>query len=203
MRAFVAMPVPEAVRKEILRAQDDLRGLAGSGEIRWVRPEKMHLTLRFLGAIDPAVLDDLLAALRAACRGFSPFLLEAARTGFFPDARRPRVAWIWLGGQLESLLRLQESLQGATAAFGAPDEGRPFSPHLTLGRIKNLGSRETRALAGGMAELETRSFGSWRADRVELMQSDLHPEGSRYTCLGEVALEASIEAGGRPEEPRS
>jgi RNA 2',3'-cyclic 3'-phosphodiesterase len=194
MRAFVSIPVPEAVRREILKAQDDLRGLAGSGDIRWVRPEQMHLTLRFLGEIDPAVRDDLLDAIREACRGFGPIALEAARTGFFPDARRPRVAWIGLAGQVGRLLQLQERLQAATAAFGAPEEGRPFSPHLTLGRIKRLGPRETRALAARMAEWDTRSFGSWKADQVELMQSELHPEGSRYTCVDEVILDAGNES---------
>jgi RNA 2',3'-cyclic 3'-phosphodiesterase len=188
MRAFVAMPVPDSVKREVVRAQNGFCSLLPRAEIRWVRPDQMHLTLRFLGEVDPARLDPLVAVTRTSCRNFSPFSLEVAQAGLFPHERRPRVLWVGLRGQTGPLQQLQAALEAALADFAEKQEDRSFSPHLTLARIKSLRPNEVRALAARVQELQSLCLGGWQADRVEVMGSELRPEGSRYTCLASIQL---------------
>jgi RNA 2',3'-cyclic 3'-phosphodiesterase len=158
------------------------------GEIRWVKPAQMHLTLAFLGEVDPARQSDLSQALQRASQGITPFPLEAASLGFFPEPLRPRVLWAGLRGDCETLVRLQTHVATATAPFAEHQEDRPFSPHLTLARIKRLSPSATRRLAARVAELADCNLGSWTANHLELIHSELHREGSRYTCLAQVTL---------------
>ena len=136
IRAFIAVELPPAVREAVEGVVRELRSGIGDG-VRWVRPEGVHLTLKFLGDIDadsvPAISDGLDRCAASA----APFDLFLEGVGVFPNARRPRVVWIGLGGALEPLLALQHSIDRELEGLGFARERRPFTPHLTLGRVRD------------------------------------------------------------------
>ncbi len=188
MRVFIALPLPADVKSALERLQADLRRALAHAVVRYVNPAQIHLTLQFLGETPPERLEALSAATRAACAGFSRFPLRAIGAGCFPDARRPRVVWASLEGGLDALSALQASVASATGPFVEKPEDREFRPHLTLARIKALAPEEARALAVAIAALRTRRLGAWEAGEVEILASELRPEGSRHTCLERIPL---------------
>ena len=188
VRLFVAVTVPEGVKAKMEEAQAELRRLLPDRNIRWGRREQFHLTLRFLGHVAVARLDPLGEAIRAACQGFVALHLRAGGVGFFPDQRHPRVVWAGVQEQADQLPQLQQVVEAATEAFTTEKKEERFTGHVTLARIKGIKREEAEALgqaAGGMAN---RLFGVWTAYRVELMRSELWPQGARHTCLGSFAL---------------
>jgi RNA 2',3'-cyclic 3'-phosphodiesterase len=188
MRLFIAIPIPEPVRAEMIKLQDELRAAAPGPGIRWVKAGQFHLTLKFLGEVEAGRAEALEAAIRAACAGCSAFKMWAGQAGYFPNEHRPRVLWIGLhceNGQLDSL---QRAIEAATLDFAEEREKGRFAAHLTLARIKFLRPTEARALAEKVQLASSRRLGEWTAHAVELIQSELHPEGSRYTSLARVPL---------------
>ncbi len=188
MRLFIAMPIPETVKQEALRWQEELRKVAPGPGIRWATPEQFHLTLKFLGEVDSARLETLVAATREACHGCVPFDLQAGQAGFFPNERNPRVLWAGLHCATGALQSLQERVETGLAEFAEKQEDRRFSPHLTLARIKQIAPAEARALAAKVRTLGEHALGQWKAECVRVMRSELHPSGSRHTCLAEIGL---------------
>ena len=188
MRLFVAIPIPETVKREALRWQEELRAIAPGDGIRWAGSEQFHLTLKFLGEVQPARLEALVAATRAACAGFGPFPLRAAQAGFFPNERNPRVLWAGLHCASAALQTLQESVEAHLAEFAEKQEDRRFSPHLTLARIKQIPLAAAHRLAVRVRGMAERTLGEWQADCVRVMRSELHPSGSRHTCAAEIRL---------------
>jgi RNA 2',3'-cyclic 3'-phosphodiesterase len=188
MRLFIAIPIPEEVKREARRWQEELRLVAPDKGIRWATPEQFHLTLKFLGEVDPARVEALTAATRAACQGVGPFNLRAGGAGFFPNERNPRVLWAGLQCESGALQSLQTAMEAGVGEFAEKPEDRRFSPHLTLARIKQIPAPQTRALAAKVSGLSSRPLGEWRADCVRLMQSELHPTGSRHACVAEFVL---------------
>jgi RNA 2',3'-cyclic 3'-phosphodiesterase len=187
-RLFVALATPPPVQDEIARAQRELRSTLTHGVVRWTRLDQFHTTLRFLGGVNRERFGPLLDSLGAACRGFGAFELRAEGIGFFPHARAPRVVWVGVQEAAGRLARLQNLVQTACRDFTSEPEERSFSGHVALGRVKRLG----RAEAGGLAEkaqgLAGRCFGTWVAQEIEVLQSELSAEGSRYALLGRIPL---------------
>jgi 2'-5' RNA ligase len=183
LRAFLAIdPDPAARRAAAVLAQQ----LAGElPRVRWVRPEGYHVTLRFLGQVDPAALPPLVTAVRAAVARLAPFELRLGAVGFFPSPRRPRVVALALAPEAP-LLALAARVEGAVRSLGFPAEGRPFHAHLTLGRPQGGGPRPP--LEGGGAEALAR----FAVREVVLFRSELRPEGSRYTPLERLPLGGSV-----------
>ena len=179
-RAFIAIDLPPAVKAALADVAATLdgrvpRGAVGTAAVRWVRPEQMHLTLRFLGDTPTERLPALADALDTLAAGHTPFTLHLSDVGCFPNARRPRVVWVGLGGEEAKLLALVAALEAALRPLGWPPEDKPFRAHLTLGRVK-----DERA-AQGM---------DWSADvpaltvpvvTMHLIESQLRPDGSVYT----------------------
>jgi RNA 2',3'-cyclic 3'-phosphodiesterase len=188
MRTFVALPVAIPVRDAILALVREWRAVLPSPAIRWVNEEQIHLTLQFLGETNPDRLEALTTALRSACQDFPPLSLAASEAGFFPNERRPRVLWVGLDGDLDLLQRLQCSVAKALSEFTEKQEGRAFHPHLTLARLRDIEPRDAQRLVARVREASNLGLGAWRAEEVELMRSELRPEGSRYTCLARLAL---------------
>jgi 2'-5' RNA ligase len=184
IRTFIAVKLPETV----LAAIDGVReGLAAHGfNVRWVTTGNIHLTLKFLGEVDEDEVDGIAAVLTEAVHGVAPLRLAAAGVGVFPSAKRARVIWIGLSGQLPELAALQRSIEDRLARIGYPQEKRPFSGHLTLGRVKGLivASRLTTAM-GAFRDFASETF---EVDRVVLFKSDLRPTGAMYTELRQVTL---------------
>ncbi len=187
IRAFVALALPPVWIEGLARLLEQLRARPGGGSVRWVRADQHHLTLHFLGNVNPAEVTRLSAELIAACAGVRSFDLHLAELGGFPDLRTPRVIWIGLRGATDRLAELQQRVEVATRHFGDHREDRVFHPHLTLGRMSTR-SRDAGRRGGSMTEVPLPRSGPWTVQDVRLVQSELRPQGSRYTVLTRVPL---------------
>lgn len=188
VRLFVAVTVPEGAKAKMAEAQAALRRVLPDRNVRWARREQFHLTLRFLGDVEAAQVEALDEALRNACRGFGALQLRAQGVGFFPNERYPRVVWVGVQDEAEQLPRLQQVVEAATDAFTTEKKEERFTGHLTLARIKGIRREEAEVLAQVATGMADRLFGQWTGYRVELMRSELLPQGARHTCLGSFAL---------------
>jgi len=180
IRAFLALDPPEEILREIGRIQDRLRkGI--HGDLRWVRPEGIHLTLKFFGDISENAVVNISAVAGQAAAAVGPFALVIGGTGVFPDPSRPRVVWLGMNGEVAQLVTFQQGLERAFREIGFPPEERPFRPHLTLGRIKS--PKGLTGLAEALEKENTVTAGSFTASGLNLFQSDLTPRGAVYTRL--------------------
>lgn len=196
IRTFVAIELDTNVRALLTQwqgqAKQRLGRAASSARIQWVRPESIHLTLKFLGDIDEAMVPDLEQALGEATRQVPRFSVEVSEMGGFPDLKAPRVLWVGLSDPDGHLMRLATGVEQALVALGCDPERKPFHPHLTLARIKD-GSREVgRALAASPVR-QPNPQGRLVVHGVALMKSDLKPSGAVYTRLVEALLKPSAE----------
>ena len=183
MRTFIAVPLPKECQNLLEQMQQSLR--ACKAEVRWVAITSIHLTLKFLGEVDPEAIPTLNVRLSEACKSERHFELRLRSLGCFPNSRNPRVLWCGIDGATESLLRLQHVVECACAELGFPPEDRPFHPHLTLGRIQ--GGRNVQPLLERIAigsDLEC----SFRADCLHIYKSSLKPQGALYTVLHTIML---------------
>jgi 2'-5' RNA ligase len=192
LRLFVAIPVPDAVREEMLRVQRELQLLAPRGAVRWARAEQFHLTLRFLGDVSSNRVTALQAAVRAVCSGAPASPLRALGVGFFPNVRSPRVVWVGIndGGRLAEL---QKKIENVVSPFTDEPGGEHFAGHVTLGRFKQFKRQEIGKLAAGAETMKDRVFGEWTARKIELIRSELSSSGAHYTVLAAFSLGAEIE----------
>ncbi len=182
-RCFVAAPLPAAVSACCAAAIDALQPRAP--KTRWAKPAQLHLTLRFFGNVTRGALPDLEAAIRAGAAGHAPFALRTADLGMFGSARRPRVLWLGLAGDVEALGVLHQAIDDACAPLGFARETRPFHPHLTLGRVKPGRQPSPPDWLEAIASPPTVG---WTVDAVHLYESTLHPAGSRHTILAVCSL---------------
>jgi len=186
IRSFIAIDLPEETRQEIGIVQEQLkRSKAG---VRWVKPSSIHLTLKFLGNILPAQVDEIAAAAAQLLRDEPTITLCAAGLGGFPSQRKPRVIWVGLRGEVERLANIQAGLEKALEPLGFAREGRGFRPHLTIGRVKDR--HRLQSLIDAMSTLEIPEFNSFDADEIILYKSDLRPTGAIYTKLHRMPLAA-------------
>jgi len=188
LRLFVAAELPEEVRHALGVAIDKLKRQNVNG-LRWVATEGIHLTLKFLGNVEAPQVAALQTALESAASGLSRFTLRLANGGVFPNASNPRVVWVGLDGDIESLVSLQRGVKRALTGIGFTTEERAFQAHLTLARVKGrLTSVERIQLMETLATLWEVDPPEFQVGSVSLMQSTLKPTGAKYTRLGEVEL---------------
>jgi len=178
-RLFVAIDVGAAAREVLGAAQAWCR--AAAFPLRPIDPAGAHLTLRFLGATDPARVPALGVALRAVAAAHGPFTLHTAAPGVFPHIARPRVLWLGLAGPVERLLALQWDTESALAGVGVPRETRPFLPHLTIGRIAATAPPMPHTIAL-LAALPV-AAAPLPVTAIHLVRSTLGPDGARYITL--------------------
>lgn len=189
LRLFVALELPKSILDALARAQDALQEQMPRRAVRWVRGEGIHLTLKFLGETPAHQREPIALAVAEATAGHGPLTLRAAGLGCFPNPARPRVVWVGLEGDLGALGALQRSMESALEPLGFRPEGRPFSPHLTLGRVRDdVASADVKAAGQVVAAATVGTLGEWTADAVSLMRSDLRREGAVYTCLAATPL---------------
>ena len=183
MRCFIAINLPESVKKILTGLQQEL-GQCGA-DIRWVRPENIHLTLKFLGDINKEAVEDIVKILEMACKEHTVFDFEIFGTGIFPNMKSPRVLWVGLNtGEL--FASLYQMIEKGAASLGFKAEKRRFVPHLTLGRFRSSMGKSTLIEKIGL--YEKNRFGSFNIQSVCLMQSTLKPAGAEYTIIKEVFL---------------
>ena len=188
LRAFIAIHLSQEAR---LQLSDTIRSRGSEipRGVRWVDPEGIHLTLKFLGDIDPALVEDVLRAMVQAASGSSSFQLHLNGLGVFPNQRRPRVLWAGVGGDLDALAALQEKLEDAMSGLDFRRERRAFNPHLTLGRVRDGVSAVAGQRVGDLVSSGClKGADSWPVNAVHLMRSNLTPDGAVYSCLGSVSL---------------
>jgi len=179
IRSFVAIEIPGEVKTFLSDMSRRLKGFGG--DVRWTRPEGIHITLKFLGNINPDLVGDLRDALTPVCARQMPFALSVLGTGGFPDMRRPRVLWAGLNDPDQALVPLAAQVDSALEPLGIAREKRPFNPHLTLARFKSLKrSSDLIQAVTRMAGIEGPAF---TAHEATLFQSILRPTGAEYTAL--------------------
>ncbi len=182
VRGFVAVLLPDGVRARLAAAAAELRTRAPG--LAWVRAESLHLTLRFLGSLEPAALERAREAVAAAVTGIAPFRVVLGELGGFPSTRAPRVVWAGVVAGGEGLRALHAALEAGLVARGIPGEGRAFHPHVTLAR-----ARGPRGAVGlGSLLSPGPEFGEVRVTALHLMRSELDPRGARYSVLAEAHL---------------
>ena len=193
IRAFLALSLSPQVRVHLHNLQQKLR--SSLPPVNWVRPESIHVTVKFLGTIPAQMADQLLEALRGLSTEVSPFSLNIQGIGVFPDMRSPRVLWAGLTGPVDKLIELHKHIQLVLEPLGFPIEEKAFHPHVTLARIKWNWGRVGKALAAG-GYLESREVVSTMVvNQVVLYRSELSSAGSRYEVLGRLPFIGSPEAG--------
>jgi RNA 2',3'-cyclic 3'-phosphodiesterase len=201
-RTFVALELPEDLRLSLGTLQFQFGASAQTA--RWVAPELLHVTMRFLGELPPERLDLVERAARAAAFSTEPFSLDVGRLGAFPNERNPRVLWVGLQGDagLASLQQLHTALENGLANLGCGREDKPFSPHITVARTRErAGPEARRALGAALVEIRSHASNTHRAFPVHaltVMRSDLHSGRPRYTPLARLPLgvaRSTVDAG--------
>lgn len=187
IRAFIAVELPTEVKARLADAQRGWKESQAGRAVRWTPDAQIHLTLRFLGDVAEDAVVPLSEALRRACKDAPGFELRVRGVGCFPDARRPRVFWAGVAGELAPLLHLRQRVVAETAPWGERDD-REFHAHLTLGRMKDPTPREIGALREVLQSAAEVDFGSWPVRAVALMRSELLPQGARHSILATVPL---------------
>jgi 2'-5' RNA ligase len=179
IRSFLAIELPRPILGKIEEAQENLKST--HADVRWVSPEKIHLTLKFFGYIEESRIEPIFKSIEEPVRDTLPFTVKVRGIGGFPTLRNPRVVWMGLEDGKESLLSFQKELEERLQKIGFEPEDRPFQPHLTLGRMKS--SRGKEELVKGMEKYREEEFGVFQVERVALFKSDLRPTGPIYTLL--------------------
>jgi len=191
IRAFIAVPLPVETIGRLTPPVEELRALCRKAgiEAAWSRPDGWHLTLKFLGSVARDRIAPLIDRLPACATRHTPFEIGLKGFGAFPTGRRPRVLWIGLepDGGAAALGALANTVEEMTAVLGHPAEDRPYSPHLTVARIRTP-PRAVRALSDWLDQHQADRLAAVRVERIALMRSDAGSGGSVYTPVAEFML---------------
>jgi 2'-5' RNA ligase len=184
IRSFLAIELPKPILRKIEEVEGDLRST--HADVRWVSPEKIHLTLKFFGNIEESRIDLIFKSIEEPIRDALPFSVRVRGAGAFPSLKNPRVVWMGLADGKEMLISLQKQIEDRLEKIEFEPEDRPFQPHLTLGRMKS--SRGKEELVRRMEKYTEEEFGAFQVERVVLFKSDLRPSGPIYTLLRALRL---------------
>jgi 2'-5' RNA ligase len=184
MRLFIAIELPEEIKRGLAEVQQRLRD--GGARASWTRPEGIHLTLKFLGEVEAGKTSTIMQALETAVPGTGLLRLSVEGVSAFPNRKAPRVIWTGVAGDVERLSVLHGAIEDAMEGWGFERENRTFSPHLTLARVKFPKPRENWQQL--IERIGAAKIGSFETDHINLMQSELHREGAVYTALGRIGL---------------
>ncbi len=186
LRCFIAIELPEEIKSSLAETENELKKT--DADIRWARPENIHLTLKFLGDTAEESIDGLIEKVAEVCGSFDPFNIEVNGLGVFPQKGAPRVLWAGLDGG-KTIISLREAIEEGAEQFGFKREKRAFSPHLTIGRFRSLRFKDT--LLNEVRAKQEISIGSFEARSVILYKSELRPSGAIHTKINESLLKAS------------
>jgi 2'-5' RNA ligase len=183
MRLFIAVKISDAIRSELAEFVDQF--LQFPGKVKWVEPQNMHLTLKFLGETDSKLLDKVKSATAAAAKGLGAFDVTLSGCGAFPNLRAPKVFWVGINDDKMRLRSLAQQIDSNMVGLGYEREARPFSPHLTLARVKEPERLELIKEAFGNAKFPPQTLG---VKAIYLIESRLRPDGPVYTDVAEFPL---------------
>jgi RNA 2',3'-cyclic 3'-phosphodiesterase len=188
IRAFIAVGLPEGLKKELAELEAQLKKNSPP-VVKWVDPNSIHITLKFLGEVSEDSIDELMLAIEESSQGMSPFKLEVSEVGAFPSLDRVQVIWVGVKGEIEKIAQLQKRIESNTEQLGFPHESRAFNPHLTLGRVRNEAKPNDRQRIGKLlAHTTFAALHNVEVNAVTLMKSQLTNTGAIYTCIGSVKL---------------
>jgi 2'-5' RNA ligase len=187
IRSFIAIELPEAVKLNLSQLEARLKS-GRTTSVRWVAPESIHLTLKFLGNIVVESTKDITQAMAEAAQGIPPFRLEVKDLGVFPNLTRVQVAWVGVYGEIDKLSQFQQRLDSNLSRLGFAPERRPFTPHLTIARVRDNSSPTERQAIGQLITSTHFEAGAFTVDAISLMKSQLTREGSIYSRISQVAL---------------
>jgi 2'-5' RNA ligase len=188
VRCFIAIELPEEIKRGLRELQAQLKA-ANQAPVKWVEPENIHLTLKFLGNVATDRLNEIGQATTNAVRGTSPFSLEVRELGVFPNPRRVQIVWVGLSGEVEKLTILQQRIESGLAKLGFAPENRRFTPHLTLARLRDRATPQERERLGQLVAETEFAARSFIVNSVKLIKSQLTREGPIYSQLSSAALE--------------
>lgn len=188
VRCFIAIELPDEIKRGLKELEVQLK--AGSqAPVKWVDPANIHLTLKFLGNVAIDKTGEITAAMTKAVQGASPFQLEVKELGVFPNPRRVQIIWVGVSGEVDKLASLQQSIESNLEGLGFVPEGRRFTPHLTLARLRDQATPDERAKLGQLiADTEFDAAFSFPVEAVNLMKSQLTREGPVYSRISSVEL---------------
>ena len=188
VRSFIAIELPEEVKAGITRLQNRLKD-ANHSPVKWVNPNSIHLTLKFLGDVPVNKINSITRALETATREIPPFQLEVKDLGVFPNLNKVRVVWVGVSGDITRLRQLQQRIESNLATLDFTPEIRAFTPHLTLARLREQASPDERQNFGQLiGNTKFDSVYKFRVDSISLMRSQLTREGAIYSRLGSAKL---------------
>jgi 2'-5' RNA ligase len=190
VRAFIAIEIPKPVQDAVERQTARLRQTLGNDLIRWIPAHNIHITLKFLGDVSEAHINFLKQMIARESDSHPQFEMQIGGLGAYPNLRKPRVLWIGLHAP-DVLASLQKNIEAGAVRFGYEREERAFTPHLTIGRVRQ--SAPTTDLLKIRAALDSTQFGNFeraKIDALHLFKSDLTPGGSIYTKLFSAPLKA-------------
>lgn len=188
IRVFIAVDLPPAIQESVEKQTAPLRRTLGDDLIRWVPAQNMHLTLKFIGNIAASHLDFLKQMLTQSVNSQRQFDLQIGGIGSFPNLKRPRVLWVGIHAPAD-LTSLQKNVEAGAVRLGYEKEERGFSPHLTLGRVRqNVSAADLERIRSALENTQIGRIGTATIEAVHLYKSDLHTDGSIYTKLLSVPL---------------
>ncbi len=188
IRSFIAVELPEELKRDLTAIKLQLQSVSRA-PVKWVDLQGIHLTLKFLGNIDASITGKVTETIEEAVQGVHPFHLGAGGLGVFPSMKRVQVVWVGLSGEVDRLSQLQQRIESGLAPLGFARERRPFTPHLTLARIRDRATQNERQELGKLiADTSFETGCRIRVDTVHLMKSQLTREGPIYSRISSVKL---------------
>lgn len=191
MRTFIAIELPKNIKDALALTQDKLK--ASEADVKWVSPQNIHLTLKFLGEIDDDKLVKTNEIMRQVCLGKEQFQAGIRSIGVFPKINFPRVIWVGIDKGDRQTKEIAEELENKIALLGIPKEKRAFSSHVTIGRVRSMLNRERllNELENLKNNLEEKDFPEFMVTKITLFKSTLSPKGPVYEALKEASLKAA------------
>jgi len=186
IRSFIAIELPDKLRLELGQLETQLKA-ARHPRVKWVDPNGIHLTLKFLGNIAADRTGEITEMMEEAARGIPPFHLDIKDLGVFPNLKRAQVAWVGVSGEVDKLKQLQQRLESNLERLGFTPESRAFTPHLTLARLRQASSDERQRFGQLIADASFEA-GAIEVDALSLMRSQLTREGAIYSRISLVKL---------------
>lgn len=184
MRTFIAIDIPAPIESKLESLVSRLKTNTPDEAVRWVRPQSIHLTLKFLGEVKPDFIGQIERVVKPLAAGTGKLNFEVGGFGVFPNRKRPRVLWVGVHNDLEAIVELRNALEHRFEEFGFEADRRRFTPHLTLGRVKRGTSKSgLERLAKALSSIDVGVLGEMQVSEIVLFESQLSPRGANYRPL--------------------